>query len=121
MAGASQANQDTVAELYVGFFGRAPDASGFQYWIGQLESGVSPYQIAAQFATTPEFEAEYGHLTTTEQVSKLYINVLNRLPDAPGLSYWVAQINSGAQTFADVVYSFTNAAFSLKLVRMMGY
>lgn len=113
MAGASQANQDTVAELYVGFFGRAPDASGFQYWIGQLESGVTPYQIAALFATTPEFEAEYGHLTTTtEKVSKLYINVLNRLPDAPGLSYWVAQINSGAQTFADVVYSFTNAAFS---------
>lgn len=111
MAQASQANQDTVAELYIGFFGRAPDASGFEYWIGQLEAGVSPYQIAAQFASTPEFEAEYAGLTVTQQVTKLYINVLNRAPDSSGLAYWTGQINSGAQSFSEVVFNVTNAAF----------
>lgn len=112
MPNASQANQDTVAELYIGFFGRAPDALGFQYWLTQLESGVTPYQIAKQFSTTPEFEAEYRGLTVSQQVSKLYVNVLNRAPDSAGLSYWAGQINSGAQTFSDVVYNLTNSAFS---------
>ena len=111
MSHATQADQDNVAELYIGFFGRAPDAIGFDFWAEQLADGATPYQIAAAFAMTPEFEAAYHGLTVTEQVTKLYVNVLNRAPDPSGLAYWVGQINSGQQTFPDVVFNLTNAAF----------
>lgn len=111
MSHATQTEQDNVAELYIGFFGRAPDAAGFDFWAEQLADGATPYQIAAAFAMTPEFEAAYHGLTVTEQVTKLYFNVLNRAPDASGLVYWVGQINSGKQTFPDVVFNLTNAAF----------
>lgn len=111
MSHASQTDQDNVAELYIGFFGRAPDAAGFEFWTEQLADGATPYQIAAAFATTPEFEAAYHGLTVTEQVTKLYLNVLNRAPDPSGLAYWVGQINSGQQTFPDVVFNLTNSAF----------
>lgn len=112
MSHATQADQNNVAELYVGFFGRAPDAAGFTFWTEQLANGATPYQIAAAFATTPEFKAMYNGLTVTEQVTKLYSNVLNRAPDASGLSYWVGQINSGKQTFSDVVFNLTSSAFA---------
>jgi hypothetical protein len=108
---ASQTNQDNVAELYIGFFGRAPDATGFECWAEALANGATPYQIAAAFAMTPEFEAAYSGLTVTEQVAKLYFNVLNRAPDPSALAYWVGQINSGQQTFPDVVFNLTNSAF----------
>lgn len=112
MSSITQQNQDTVAELYVGFFGRAPDADGMVFWANQLANGATPYQIAAAFAHTPEFEAAYHGLSVVEQVTKLYQNVLNRLPDSGGLAYWVGQINSGQQTFSDVVYNLTNTAFN---------
>jgi hypothetical protein len=111
MSHSSQVFQDDVAMLYIGAFGRAPDASGFQFWLDQMEAGATPYQIMQSFSNTPEFISEYDGLTTVGQVTKLYLNVLDRAPDTAGLDYWVGQINSGAQTFPDVVFNLTNAAF----------
>lgn len=111
MSHVTRTEQDNVSELYIGFFGRAPDAAGFEFWAEQLADGATPHQIAAAFAMTPEYEAAYGGLAVTEQVTKLYFNVLDRAPDASGLAYWVGQINSGNQTFPDVVFNLTNAAF----------
>lgn len=112
MAVVTQTMQDNVTELYIGFFGRAPDAAGFGYWTNRLAVGdVTIQQISKAFAATPEFVSNYNGLTPTQQVTKVYQNVLNRAPDAGGLAYWVGQITSGAQTIADVVWNVTNSAF----------
>ena len=41
MAVVTQTMQDQVTELYLGFFGRAPDAAGFGYWTEKLANGTA--------------------------------------------------------------------------------
>ena len=77
----TQTIQDQVTELYVGFFGRAPDAVGMGYWAEKLGAGTATvYSIANEFAKTPEFVSNYGGLTPAQQVGRIYQNVLNRAP-----------------------------------------
>lgn len=112
MAVVTQTMQDNVTELYLGFFGRAPDAAGFGYWTNRLAQGdVTIQQISQAFSKTPEFVSNYDGLTPTQQVTKIYNNVLGRAPDASGLAYWVGQLTTGTQTVADFVWNFTNSAF----------
>ena len=112
MAVVTQTIQDQVTELYLGFFGRAPDAAGFGYWSNALATGGATVQgVANGFAQTPEFVANYGGLTPVQQVTKIYLNVLNRAPDANGLTYWTGLLNSGS-SIGSVVYGIVNAAFT---------
>ena len=114
MAVVTQTMQDQVTELYLGFFGRAPDAAGFGYWTEKLANGTATVEgIANGFSNTPEFVANYGGLTPVQQVTKIYLNVLNRDAhlDASGLSYWTGLLNSGS-SIGSVVYGITNAAFA---------
>ena len=112
MAVVTQTMQDQVTELYLGFFGRAPDAAGFGYWTEKLANGTATVEgIANGFSNTPEFVANYGGLTPVQQVTKIYLNVLNRAPDAGGLAYWTGLLNSGSSIGA-VTYQIVYAAFS---------
>lgn len=111
MAVVTQTNQDNVTELYLGFFGRAPDAAGFGYWVNALANGVSVQTVANAMATSPEFVSNYGGLTPAQQVTKIYMNVLNRVPDAGGLTYWTNALNSGT-SLSTVVWSIVNSAFT---------
>lgn len=104
--------QDQVTELYVGFFGRAPDAAGMGYWAERLGAGTATvYSIANEFSKTPEFVSNYGALTPSEQIDKIYVNVLDRKPDADGKAYWLSELTKGTP-IGNVVYNIVNAAFS---------
>jgi hypothetical protein len=45
-------------------------------------------------------------LDNTAFVNQVYLDFLNRAPDAAGLQYWVDQLNSGAQSRAEMVEQF---------------
>jgi S-layer protein len=47
-------NAELVAQVYVGFYDRAPDPVGLQYWVGRLEAGVSIQDIGDSFAASPK-------------------------------------------------------------------
>lgn len=56
-------NNDYVECLYETFLGRASDAQGRAYWVGQLNSGKSRDEVMEGFAYSREFKnimAEYG-------------------------------------------------------------
>jgi hypothetical protein len=42
-------------------------------------------------------------------VTALYVNTLNRQPDADGLGYWTQRIESGAQTREQVIVAFSES------------
>lgn len=44
-----------VAMAYVGLLARAPDASGYAYWVGLVDRGTSPQRLIEQFLNTPEY------------------------------------------------------------------
>lgn len=45
---------ELITQLYVGYYNRAPDPEGLNYWIGRANAGVSMADIANSFAASPE-------------------------------------------------------------------
>jgi hypothetical protein len=94
-------NTDIITELYVGYYNRAPDPAGLAFWLDALNKGVSLTAIANDFANSDESIAIYPFLGGSGPrsfVIQVYNNVLNRAPDAAGLSFWIQQLQSGAVT-----------------------
>ena len=50
----SAEDKNFLVSLYVGYFNRAPDPAGLQFWIDQVEAGRDTNTIAADFAASPE-------------------------------------------------------------------
>lgn len=120
-----------IEALYVGYFGRAADPSGMDYWMKsaltdllQLESLSSAMRgISAAFASSPE-NAPYSALATqtldpTNQqqvelvnsyIEQTYLNLFNREPDAGGQEFWSEQLFSGAVPFGEFVYVIASSA-----------
>jgi len=66
---ATTAQIDSIVALYAGYFDRAPDPIGLQFWIDQIENGREFNTIAADFAASPEAEALYPYLTAPALVT----------------------------------------------------
>ena len=81
-----------IAELYIAYFNRAPDAIGLYYWASEVERGFSIQDMAANFFGQPETQMSYasmldegGTLTDVDGfVTSVYQNVLGRGPDQSG-------------------------------------
>lgn len=102
---------DSATQLYLGFFGRVPDAAGLKYWSAQIERGTSPLEVAAGFAQSAEFIKTYGALSAKEKVTLAYQNILERAPDAGGLQFWAQQLESGTP-IGQIIWSLVNSAFT---------
>jgi hypothetical protein len=84
-----------INQLYVALFGRAAERGGMDYWASQLTS-KSDAQVAQEMYDCEPSRVYYpSHLTNEEIITRFYTNVLGRSPDAGGLSYWTAQLDSG--------------------------
>ncbi len=87
---------DSVDRLYWAFFQRFPDTSGWEYWVEIYSSGASNLGgIAAEFASSAEFELTYSSLSDGEFVDLVYRNVLGRAPDSSGRQFWVNAMSTG--------------------------
>jgi hypothetical protein len=93
---------EQITSLYIGYFGRAPDPEGLDYWVGRFNDGFSLAEIAESFSVQPESTAKYPYLANPNIASpqafitQVYLNLFNRVPDAEGLAYWTAQLEGGA-------------------------
>ena len=100
--------QQQIASTYAAFFGRGPDADGFEFWVDQFQAGL-PSQgpgklfanIASSFGISAEAQALYPFLANpfgaTDAsigafLDSVYNNLFNRTSDAAGLAYWTNQI-----------------------------
>lgn len=99
-----------IVRLYVALLRRVPDEGGFRFWISERNNGRSLASVASSFQGSSEFLDSNADLTSSEFVTLLYNNVLERQPDAAGLSFWAGQLDSGAQTTDQVVLAFTESA-----------
>ncbi|MCB0971214.1 MAG: DUF4214 domain-containing protein [Acidimicrobiales bacterium] len=98
-----------VTRLYWAYFKRRPDLGGLTYWVKRYESGVSLQRISLQFATSSEFRNTYGNTTSTQFVTLVYQNVLEREPEPGGLSYWSKRIDRGTSR-GQVMTSFSESS-----------
>jgi len=105
-----------ITKLYLGIMLRDPDYGGWFGWYNYLNAGYSQTDILNQFLLSQEFQSRYGNLDNTAFVTLAYNNVLNRPPDPAGLAQWVAWLNNGTYTRAQVMYGFiTSQEFQLRV------
>ena len=92
-------------------FARFPDAEGLTYWIDVFGSGINTKrQVANSFLGSSEFAERYGaDVSDSLYVDNLYTNVLGRLPDLEGKSYWLGQLSSGRETRAEALLGFAES------------
>lgn len=87
-----------IGQLYVGYFGRAADPAGLDYWVNRFNDGMSLLAIANSFAVQPEATSLYSYLAAPSLgdprsfIVAIYSDLFNRTPDAGGLAYWVDQL-----------------------------
>ena len=85
-----------ITELYIAYFGRAPDAQGLNYWADHFANGMPIAQIAANFSTSLEYRATFGGERSVERfVDTAYLNVLGRSSDPTGAAFWRSALESG--------------------------
>jgi hypothetical protein len=105
---------ELVAATYAAFLGRAADAGGYEFWVGEFNKSA-PTQgaagalasIANSFAKSAEAKALYPFLADPSHatdpqikafVDTLYGNAYARTSDAAGSAYWFGQIKQMLQT-----------------------
>jgi len=118
--------------IYLGYFNRAADAGGFNFWEGQDATAQSGGQSASLAMTniansfTPQAEtialypflsnpnANYSDPTVqaglATLVGNVYENLFDRAADSGGLAYWTGQIESGAVGLGAAVLDIANGA-----------
>lgn len=107
----STSQRESLVELYVASFNRAPDAIGLNYWGGRLYDGMTLPEIAKSFFVQPETVAAYpASMATRTFVTTVYNNVLSRAPDTEGLNYWVREIDTGSVTKDIFLLAIINGA-----------
>jgi len=100
----------SVDRLYLAYFERVPDSAGQAFWSSRLDDGMSLPAISEQFARSPEFVTLYGGVSDDAFVELVYQNVLDRSPDAGGLSHWTNQLATGVLTRGEVMLGFSDSA-----------
>ena len=125
----SSSNLDLTEALYVGYFGRAGDPQGTNFWTGALNSNFTIQQEAASFSVQAESQALYPFLVnplgaTQAQIAtfigSVYQDLFNRSPDINGLAYWTNFLNSNlgnpqavGSFILDVIYGAQNSVAGL--------
>ena len=95
--------QKIITQLYVGYFNRAPDQGGFNYWISRANAGMPIVDIAQSFFVQPEAVAIYGGLDRVPLINLIYANLFRRSPDAAGLNYWLNNGQPIGRTIVDII------------------
>ncbi len=87
---------DSIHRLYLGFFLRDPEPEALLYWNEMYSSGEANLAAIADYMSqSEEFSLRYGQLDDEEFVTRMYINVLKRKPDAEGFNHWVQSLANG--------------------------
>jgi hypothetical protein len=108
-------NVDPTARLYRAFLGRAPDASGLEFWIGRRRAGTwTLTRMADSFASSSEFTRKYGALTNRQFVTRIYTDVLGRPADPSGVDYWTGKLDRRERTRGGVMVGFSESSEYLR-------
>ncbi len=86
-----------LTDLYLAFFGRAPDVAGLLYWQHMLfEEGRDFARISKDFSWSVEARLLFPQqgLSNADFVTTVYRNCFGRNPDGPGGEYWLDRFNA---------------------------
>lgn len=110
--------EEIIARYYVGYYNRAPDPAGFEFWKNAYENGTSTLEIANFFSDQVETRALYpffgdpGVSSPTQFITSVYQNLFNRDPDPDGLAFWEGQLSSGGVSTGQMIEAIIEGALT---------
>lgn len=97
--GAEPTDAVLVDGLYRNVLGRAGDAGGFEFWVGERGRGVTIASLLLSFANSDEnverTDTRPSIGISEGRVLRLYRAMLGRDPDAGGLEFWTGRYDAG--------------------------
>lgn len=66
--GDSQSNSEFLAIVYTNVLGRDPDTDGFDYWLSQMNAGLTQHEVVRWVAANDEFKTHYPYNRIYPQV-----------------------------------------------------
>jgi Domain of unknown function (DUF4214) len=91
-------------QQYRDFLGREGDVGGVNYWGSQVQTNAQTRaQVVTGFFNSAEFQGDVA------PVVRLYLGTFLRIPDYGGVTYWVSQKSSGAQTLPQIAQYFATS------------
>ena len=95
VSGEAQLQLGRLTDLYLAFFGRAPDVGGLEYWQERLlEEGRDFATISKDFAWSTEAQALFPPAASNREfVRTVYLNCFGRQPDSGGWDYWTGRLD----------------------------
>ncbi len=96
--------------LYLAYFKRPPDPTGFAYWQRQLDAGKGLINAAKKFAESSEFKTKYGTLSNGGLHRA-------RVPERPRPSlrphrqaFWLTRLDNKTKNRGDVMINFSESS-----------
>lgn len=110
-------NIEQVQQLYIAMYGRPADPVGQNYWGNILATDPNAIPtLAATFAQTPEYAANYSGKTNAQVVSQLYQNLFSHGPTSAQSAEWTAKLAAGTSigtVFSGIVSSASAADLAI--------
>ncbi|HVC97066.1 MAG TPA: DUF4214 domain-containing protein, partial [Pirellulales bacterium] len=88
----------TINGIYEQLLNRPVDASGLQFWEGEMQAGLTAEQVSALIASSGEYAILNGG-TDAGFVAGLYVDLLGRTAAPPEIDYWTSVLAEGASRF----------------------
>lgn len=102
-------NTGAAYRAYQAAFDRKPDLVGLNYWVKQMDNGMTLKDVAKGFVNSTEFKTLNPSTDSTAQINSYYQHVLHRAPDTTGFQYWANAMNNGMQAH-EVLAAFAESA-----------
>lgn len=111
-------NAGLVDYVYQTALGREADTAGHDYWVGQLDQGMSRGSLLVGFSESAEHRDQTlaavapGYIQSDDNaqaVALFYDSAVGRLPDVSGLAFWTNELNSGSRSLAQVAQEFARS------------
>lgn len=96
-----------IQRAYIAFFNRPADVPGMNHWLSYQGDAQD---LLNEFAQSDEYLSDFAGLDNAGMVTKVYNNLFGRNPEMTGLSYWVAQMDAGYVTIANVAHEIMGGA-----------
>ncbi|NQZ11670.1 MAG: DUF4214 domain-containing protein, partial [Algicola sp.] len=107
------AKREAINRLYSASFLRRPDFNGLIHWVVRHDNGLSLRAMADTFVASDEFQSRYGSLSNGDFVNLVYQNVMSRLPESDGMTYWQGRLDSGDLSRGGMMIEFSESEENL--------
>ncbi len=102
---------DTVQKIYIGYYGRAADPIGQEYWAKQLDTqGGSLAAIINAFGNSAEATTLFSGMSNVAKVNAIYQQCFGRDAEVAGLTYYTNALTAGTYTQASIMLNVLNGA-----------